>query len=97
FARDWSSDVCSSDLKGRGGAQIEVALDVGEIRAGGRSQPICEIELELKAGQPDALFALALVWAGRLDCLPFDVSKAERGVRLARSEERRVGREGSAG
>lgn len=73
-------------IKGRGGAQIEVALDVGEVRAGERSQPICEIELELKAGQPDALFALALEWAGRLDCLPFDVSKAERGVRLAHGE-----------
>jgi len=70
-------------IKGRGGAQIEVALDVGEVRAGERSQPICEIELELKAGQPDALFELALEWAGAFDCLPFDVSKAERGVRLA--------------
>jgi inorganic triphosphatase YgiF len=76
-------------LKGRGGAQIEVALDVGEVRtlkginAGERSQPICEIELELKAGQPDVLFALALAWAGQFDCLPFDISKAERGVRLA--------------
>ncbi|MCD6707849.1 MAG: CYTH and CHAD domain-containing protein [Thiobacillus sp.] len=79
-------------IKGRGGARIEVALDVGEVRtlkginAGERSQPICEIELELKAGQPDALFALALAWAGRLDCLPFDISKAERGVRLAHGE-----------
>ncbi|MDO9386418.1 MAG: CHAD domain-containing protein [Thiobacillus sp.] len=73
-------------IKGRGGAQIEVALDVGEVHAGERRQPICEIELELKAGQPDALFALALEWAGRLDCLPFDVSKAERGVRLAHGE-----------
>jgi inorganic triphosphatase YgiF len=70
-------------LKGRGGAQIEVALDVGEVRAGKNSQPICEIELELKAGQPDALFALALEWASAFDCLPFDISKAERGVRLA--------------
>ena len=70
-------------IKGRGGAQIEVALDVGEVRAGEHSQPICEIELELKAGQPDALFALALEWAGQFDCLPFDISKAERGVRLA--------------
>jgi inorganic triphosphatase YgiF len=74
---------------GRGGAQIEVALDVGEVRTllginqDERSQPICEIELELKAGQPDALFALALEWAAVFDCLPFDVSKAERGVRLA--------------
>ena len=76
-------------IKGRGGAQIEVALDVGEVRtlkginAGERSLPICEIELELKAGQPDALFALALEWAGAFDCLPLDASKAERGVRLA--------------
>ncbi|NDP47747.1 MAG: CYTH domain-containing protein [Sulfuriferula multivorans] len=73
-------------LKGRGGAQIEVALDVGEVRAGKWSQPICEIELELKAGQPDALFALAQGWAQQLDCVPLDVSKAERGVRLARGE-----------
>jgi len=71
-------------LIGRGGSQIEVALDVGEVRAGKNSQPICEIELELKAGQPDALFALALEWASAFDCLPFDISKAERGVRLAR-------------
>ncbi|MHB1186508.1 CYTH and CHAD domain-containing protein [Thiobacillus sp.] len=70
-------------LKGKRGAQIEVALDVGEVRAGEHSQPICEIELELKSGQPDALFALALEWAGAFDCLPFDISKAERGVRLA--------------
>lgn len=70
-------------LGGRGGAQIEVALDVGDVVSGDRRQPICEIELELKAGQPDALFALALEWAGAFGCVPFDVSKAERGVRLA--------------
>jgi triphosphatase len=80
-------------LKGKAGAQIEVALDVGEVRTlkgvhavEGR-QPICEIELELKSGQPDALFALALEWAGDFGCLPFDVSKAERGVRLAHGIE----------
>ncbi|MEW6414687.1 MAG: CHAD domain-containing protein [Pseudomonadota bacterium] len=71
-------------VNGRAGARIEVALDVGEIVAGARSQPISEIELELKAGQPDALFALALEWAGAFGCLPLDLSKAERGVRLAR-------------
>jgi len=73
-------------LKGQHGAAIEVALDVGEVRAGSRRQPICEIELELKAGQPDALFELAQGWAQRLDCLPLDVSKAERGVRLAHDQ-----------
>ncbi|MHB1092624.1 CYTH and CHAD domain-containing protein [Thiobacillus sp.] len=76
-------------VAGKRGARIEVALDIGEVVAeqdahvGERSQPICEIELELKSGQPDALFALALDWAGTFDCLPFDISKAERGVRLA--------------
>ena len=74
-------------LKGRGGAQIEVALDVGEVLAGERSQPICEIELELKAGQPDALFVLAQGWAQQFDFLPLDVSKAERGVRLAHGQD----------
>lgn len=70
-------------IEGRGGALIEVALDVGEVRAGKRREPICEIELELKKGNPDALFVLAEDWAARLDCLPLDISKAERGVRLA--------------
>lgn len=74
-------------LKGQRGAQIEVALDVGEVVSGERRQPLCEIELELKSGQPDALFALALEWAGGFGCLPFDVSKAERGVRLAHGVE----------
>jgi inorganic triphosphatase YgiF len=73
-------------IRGQSGAQIEVALDVGEVLAGKQSQPICEIELELKAGQPDALFALALDWAGQFDCVPFDISKAERGVRLAHGQ-----------
>ena len=73
-------------IKGQSGAQIEVALDVGEVLAGKQSQPICEIELELKAGQADALFALALDWAGQFDCVPFDISKAERGVRLAHGQ-----------
>lgn len=70
-------------LVGEHGTAIEVALDVGEVLAGSQRQPICEIELELKSGQPDALFALALGWASQLDYLPLDTSKAERGVRLA--------------
>lgn len=73
-------------LRGKGGAEIEVALDVGAVHAGQRSQPICEVELELKAGQPDALFELAQSWAGQFDSVPLDASKAERGVRLAHGE-----------
>ena len=79
-------------VRGPAGARIEVALDVGEVRAGERTLPLCEVELELKSGQPDALFALALAWTGQTDgerqgWLPLDVSKAERGVRLAHDEK----------
>lgn len=73
---------------GTHGATIEVALDVGEIVAGDVREPICEIELELKSGDAEALFDLALDWAHRFDCLPLDLSKAERGARLARGEGR---------
>lgn len=72
--RTWTID--------QGGAEIELALDRGEAHAGERSSPICEIELELKSGEPAALFTLArrigLVSPGRLGVL----TKAERGDRL---------------
>ena len=71
-------------LPGQRGARIEVALDVGEVCAGGRVLPVCEIELELKAGRSDALFDLALFLAERMPMLPLDASKAERGAMLAR-------------
>lgn len=65
------------------GAMIEVAFDVGEIMANGRSEPILELELELKSGESEALFHLANDIATELAVLPFDVSKAERGYLLA--------------
>ena len=65
------------------GATIEVALDIGEISAGDRTEPMLELELELKAGAPEALFVLAREIASTLAVLPCDVSKAERGYRLA--------------
>jgi len=41
------------------GAAIEMVLDRGAVVAGERRSPICEVELELKRGDPVALFALA--------------------------------------
>jgi triphosphatase len=40
----------------RNGSHIEVALDAGEVRAGRKSNPISELELELKRGKAGDLF-----------------------------------------
>lgn len=67
------------------GAQVELALDEGAIRAGtGRSLPVCELEMELVDGSEAGLLALADAWVQRHG-LWLDVrSKAERGECLAR-------------
>ncbi|MGR4069834.1 CYTH domain-containing protein [Billgrantia sp. C5P2] len=63
-------------------ATVEVALDQGEIRAAGRRVPICELELELKDGDPQALWSLALAFAETVPLRPADASKAARGSAL---------------
>lgn len=61
---------------------IEVALDQGVVVAGQHQEDICEVELELRAGDPAALFELALELATDVALMPCDISKAERGYRL---------------
>jgi inorganic triphosphatase YgiF len=61
------------------GALIELCMDSGEIRSGSSRCPISELELELKAGEPQVLFRLGLAL---LDVVPVQVehtSKAEYG------------------
>ncbi|MDN3521450.1 CYTH domain-containing protein [Halomonas ramblicola] len=64
------------------GARIELALDEGEILAGGRRVPIRELELELEAGEPAALWSLAEALAESVALRPSDSSKAARGGAL---------------
>lgn len=73
-----------------GEAVIEAALDRGELSADGRRAAVCELELELKSGQPQALFDLARRLAKRAPLRLSLISKAERGYGLA------LGGEGSA-
>ncbi len=61
---------------------VEVALDQGVVIADQQQEEICEIELELRAGDPVALFELALELAADTALMPCDISKAERGYRL---------------
>jgi inorganic triphosphatase YgiF len=70
-------------VRRRDASVIEVALDIGQIVAGDSSSPICELELELKAGRPAALFELAQEIAQTIAVLPVNLSKAERGYALA--------------
>ncbi len=66
----------------QGTAAIVAALDQGEIRAGSRTLPVCELELELKRGEPAALFDLSRILVADLPLVPSLISKAERGTRL---------------
>jgi triphosphatase len=69
---------------GRGKAKvvIEAALDLGKVIAGEGEEELCELELELRQGEPDALLELAAELAADLALMPCDISKAERGYRL---------------
>lgn len=69
----------------RDGGMIEVSLDIGQVIVGDLKAPICELELELKVGEPDALFKLALKIARTLSVLPLNTSKSERGYTLAQN------------
>jgi triphosphatase len=64
-------------------AWIEVALDLGEVEAGGRRLDVAELELELKAGEPSALFRLALALQAEAPLRLETLSKAARGWLLA--------------
>ncbi|MFT5721033.1 MAG: triphosphatase [Motiliproteus sp.] len=70
-------------------AQIELVLDVGAASSGDQRDSISEIELELKSGPTEALFALALELATQVPLRVSRISKAQRGYRLLRPEQAR--------
>ncbi|PVM84643.1 CYTH and CHAD domain-containing protein [Caulobacter endophyticus] len=69
-----------------GGAVIEAALDRGELQAGIDRAAVSELELELKTGDPAALFDLARDLMAHAPLRLSLVSKAERGYALALGE-----------
>ncbi|GAB4177652.1 MAG: CYTH and CHAD domain-containing protein [Rhodocyclaceae bacterium] len=70
----------------REGSVVAAMLDEGLIRAAERRSPICELELELAAGEPADLFAIAAELAASLPLKPEPLSKAQRGYLLAAGE-----------
>ncbi len=70
------------DVQSGTSSKVEIAFDSGVIRAQEGVRDICEIELELKSGRPDALIEVAeSLFAGESLRLS-RVSKAERGYAL---------------
>jgi inorganic triphosphatase YgiF len=65
-------------------ARIEVAIDEGTVLAGGRKMPIRELELELKEGDPRALFELVAAMRAIVPLRFYPLDKAARGYMLAK-------------
>lgn len=79
FVTDFTRNIRLLDFEG---AQIELCMDSGEIRAGRKHHTISELELELKSGTPDKLFKLA---EALLDIVPLKIettNKAQYGYWL---------------
>lgn len=64
------------------GSKCELAFDIGKISHRGRFAPICEVELELKDGTPEDLYALAAQLEREFPLHPQPLTKLARMVRL---------------
>jgi len=85
FSTDFNRTVWMVNLSS---GEIEVALDVGCVSVEGPdgellTDPICELELELKKGDVDWLLSVADEMRKAMPALePSDISKAQRGYQL---------------
>ena len=80
--------ICNVDFRRcavllqEGDTVCELALDEGTLRHGGRTAPLCEIELEYVAGGEQAFHDLAAELAGHLSLIPEPESKLARALKL---------------
>lgn len=70
----------------QGRSVIELALDDGQLLAGGRARSVRELEIELERGNASDLLALAARWRRRWRLWISTPSKAARAQRLASGE-----------
>ncbi|WP_188910880.1 CYTH and CHAD domain-containing protein [Salinarimonas ramus] len=73
-----------------GGFVAEMVVDEGSVTAGERSEPVCEIELELRAGAAADLFAFARRIAESVPARLGFRTKSDRGYALLAGEASRV-------
>ena len=67
--------------------ELELAIDHGEVRAGDRSEPLSEVELEVKNSEPIEAVKLARRIAAETAASYGTKSKAERGYALSAGQE----------
>lgn len=77
-------------LVNEGKSRIEIALDLGEVKAGEFQEPICELELELLEGDADDVLKLARKLVNKSGLRQGSLSKAARGYHLAAGNAPRV-------
>lgn len=65
-----------------GGSRGELALDGGSITAGGKTQPLAEVELESKEGREENLFIFVDALKKIIPLQPENRSKLARGLAL---------------
>lgn len=69
-----------------GGAILEIALDRGVLTGGGRERPLCEVEVELKSGEPELAVAFGMQLKQKFQLIPQEKSKFRRALSLAKGE-----------
>ena len=65
---------------------VELALDQGILMGGGKEQPLCEVEVELKSGKPEFCNAYAQQLAIAFGLQPETKSKFRRALALYKGE-----------
>jgi len=73
-----------------GKSRIEIALDLGEVKAGELQEPICELALELLEGDANDVLKLARKLVNQSGLRQGSLSKAARGYHLAAGNAPRV-------
>jgi triphosphatase len=86
-------EICQADFSrlaydiGYGDSLMELAMDQGDLRAGGLTEPVAELELELKEGDVRDLIELGEELRGRFGLIPEPRSKYARCLDLLKQSQ----------
>lgn len=92
LTREGLEEVCGARFTrraaqvGMGDMVVEIALDRGVLTGGGKEEPLCEVEVELKAGEPELAIAFGMELKEQFQLVPESKSKFRRALALAKGE-----------